>query len=75
MGKVILSNEQASFGVPYDGIVVLKESEKANAMIKIFNPDGSEAEMSGNGGYFQIWLDNNLTDFDVKYSQLKLVVE
>ncbi len=65
-GKLSYQMSKPHFGVFSDGIVVLKESEKANAMIKIFNPDGSEAEMSGNGVrlFSKFVLDNNLTDFD-----------
>lgn len=32
-----------------DGILVLEKSEKANFKMRIINPDGSEAEMCGNG--------------------------
>jgi len=39
------------FGVGSDGILLLARSEtlKAAASLRIFNPDGSEAELSGNG--------------------------
>lgn len=37
------------FGVGSDGIVVAFPSNKAQIRMRIFNPDGSEAEMSGNG--------------------------
>ncbi len=42
---------RAVFGVGSDGIVVVQESksESAQVRMRIFNPDGSEAEMSGNG--------------------------
>lgn len=36
-------------GVGSDGILVLKKSAKADFALQIFNPDGSEAEKSGNG--------------------------
>jgi diaminopimelate epimerase len=36
------------FSVGADGLVVLEKSKKADARMKIFNPDGSEAEMCGN---------------------------
>ena len=36
-------------GVGSDGIVLLLHSEIADVKTRIFNPDGSEAEMSGNG--------------------------
>ena len=39
------------FGVPADGVLLLSQpSDPANvADLRIFNPDGSEAELSGNG--------------------------
>ena len=37
------------FGVGADGILVIRPSESAALTMQIFNPDGSEAEMCGNG--------------------------
>ncbi|MGC8977620.1 MAG: diaminopimelate epimerase [Candidatus Ratteibacteria bacterium] len=37
------------FGVGGDGILFLEKSKKADFKMRIFNPDGSEAEMCGNG--------------------------
>lgn len=37
------------FGVGGDGILVLGKSDVADARMRIFNPDGSMAEMCGNG--------------------------
>lgn len=37
------------FGVGSDGILLLVPSERADFGVRIFNPDGSEAEKSGNG--------------------------
>lgn len=37
------------FGVGSDGIVLIGESKPTGIAIRIFNPDGSEAETSGNG--------------------------
>ncbi|MGD9894082.1 MAG: diaminopimelate epimerase [Dehalococcoidia bacterium] len=36
-------------GVGSDGILLMVPSERANFGVRIFNPDGSEAEKSGNG--------------------------
>lgn len=36
------------FGVGSDGLVLITPSEKADIGMRIFNPDGSEAEMCGN---------------------------
>ncbi len=38
-----------AFGVGSDGIVLLQNSDVAQVRMRVFNPDGSEAEMSGNG--------------------------
>ena len=37
------------FGAGSDGIVVVLPSDRAQVRMRVFNPDGSEAEMSGNG--------------------------
>ncbi|MCX7661320.1 MAG: diaminopimelate epimerase, partial [Candidatus Omnitrophica bacterium] len=37
------------FGVGADGLLVLEKSEIAEIKMRIFNPDGSEAQMCGNG--------------------------
>ena len=38
-----------NFGVGSDGILLRTESERADVGLRILNPDGSEAEKSGNG--------------------------
>lgn len=38
-----------NFGIGSDGILLKVQSNKADLGLKIFNPDGSEAEKSGNG--------------------------
>ncbi|MCM8804524.1 MAG: diaminopimelate epimerase [Candidatus Omnitrophica bacterium] len=37
------------FGIGADGLLFLENSNKADFKMRIFNPDGSEAEMCGNG--------------------------
>ncbi|OGC19082.1 diaminopimelate epimerase [candidate division WOR-1 bacterium RIFOXYC2_FULL_37_10] len=37
------------FGIGADGLIVVWQSEKADIRMQIFNPDGSEPEMCGNG--------------------------
>ena len=53
-----------NFGVGSDGIILIEKSEIADFKMRIFNKDGSEAEMCGNGircvGKYV--YDNNLTD-------------
>lgn len=44
-------------GIGADGLLIVERSEKADARMRIFNPDGSEAEMCGNGARcFTLWL-------------------
>ncbi len=38
-----------NFGVGGDGLVLIENSSTADVKFRIFNPDGSEAEMCGNG--------------------------
>ena len=38
-----------AFGIGSDGIVVVFDSDSADIRMRIYNPDGSEAEISGNG--------------------------
>lgn len=37
------------FGVGADGLLLLESSRKADVRMRIFNPDGSQADMCGNG--------------------------
>ena len=37
------------FGVGADGLLLLERSKKADVRMRIFNPDGSQAKMCGNG--------------------------
>ncbi len=48
-GELALKMSRPAFGVGSDGIVLLLDSEVAQVKMRVFNPDGSEAEMSGNG--------------------------
>ncbi len=38
-----------NFGIGGDGLVLIEDSDKAEVKFRIFNPDGTEAEMCGNG--------------------------
>ncbi len=37
------------FGIGGDGLILVETSDKADAKMRIFNPDGSEPQMCGNG--------------------------
>ena len=47
--KLSIAMSKPAFGIGSDGIVLLLESDIAQVRMRVFNPDGSEAEMSGNG--------------------------
>ena len=48
-GALSLAMSRLNFGVGGDGIVLVQPSDCAQVRMRVFNPDGSEAEMSGNG--------------------------
>ncbi len=48
-GALSLAMSRRAFGAGSDGIVLVQESRQAQIRMRVFNPDGSEAEMSGNG--------------------------
>jgi diaminopimelate epimerase len=50
--KTIRALCDRNWGIGSDGILALVPSKKANFGLRIFNPDGSEAEKSGNGHVF-----------------------
>ncbi len=59
------------FGIGSNGIILILPSEQADFLMRIFNSDGSEAEMCGNGlrGFAKYVYEHGLTD------KLKLEVE
>jgi len=48
-GNFAVSVCNRNFGIGADGILLVLPSKKADARMRIFNSDGSEAEMCGNG--------------------------
>ena len=52
------------FGVGGDGVLVIRTSDKADFRMRIFNADGSEAEMCGNGirCFARYLYDHHITD-------------
>lgn len=48
-GALSKKMSRLAFGVGSDGIVVVQNSDIAQIRMRVYNPDGSEAEMSGNG--------------------------
>ena len=47
--QLCVEMSRPAFGVGSDGIVLALESNVADIRMRVINPDGSEAEMSGNG--------------------------
>jgi len=71
LGKLARILSDRHFGVGGDGIILILASEQADFRMRIFNSDGSEAEMCGNGlrGFAKYVYEHGLTD------KLKLEVE
>ncbi|RKY36552.1 MAG: diaminopimelate epimerase [Candidatus Omnitrophota bacterium] len=49
MSEIAIALCQRTSGIGADGLIVMERSKKADFKMRIFNPDGSEAEMCGNG--------------------------
>src|SRR5436190_6728280 len=49
VAKLAVAVADRHFGVGGDGLILICPSEKADARMRMFNADGSEAEMCGNG--------------------------
>ncbi|WP_455720793.1 diaminopimelate epimerase [Agathobacter sp.] len=47
--KVSIAVSDRHFGIGSDGIITIEPSDKADFRMRIYNADGSEAEMCGNG--------------------------
>ena len=48
-GKLAYIISERHFGIGADGLILISPSKRADAKMRIFNADGSEAEMCGNG--------------------------
>jgi len=48
-GKLSIAIADRHFGVGGDGLILICPSERADARMRMFNADGSESEMCGNG--------------------------
>ncbi len=83
-GKLSKMISDRHFGVGADGLVMICPSEKCDFRMRIFNPDGTEAEMCGNAlrstakfAYYHKLTDK--TEFEIEtlggIKQIKLFVE
>lgn len=48
-GKLAIAVSDRHFGIGSDGLILILPSESADIRMRMFNADGSEAEMCGNG--------------------------
>lgn len=48
-GRLALQVSDRNFGIGSDGLILILPSEQADVRMRMFNADGSEAEMCGNG--------------------------
>lgn len=64
-----------SFAIGADGILVIEKSKKANFKMRIFNADGSEAEMCGNGTRcVGLWAAKNLKKKEVSFETIAGII-
>lgn len=68
------------FGIGADGLLVLEKSGKADIRLRIFNTDGSEAEMCGNGArcvalYAAKLLRKSVLNIETKSGVIKALVK
>src|SRR5437764_9434498 len=49
VAKLAVAVADRHFGIGGDGLILICPSERADARMRMFNADGSEAEMCGNG--------------------------
>jgi diaminopimelate epimerase len=55
------------YGIGADGLLVLEKSRRADIRMRIFNPDGSEPEMCGNGiRCVGLWLKSKTISIETK---------
>ena len=63
-GELSVRLSEPHFGIGGDGIILISPSDKADAQMRIFNADGSEGKMFGNGirCVGKYLYDNGMTD-------------
>src|SRR5438128_8676727 len=49
LARLAIAVSDRHFGVGSDGLILIGPSERADARMRMFNADGSESEMCGNG--------------------------
>lgn len=68
---------QRHFGVGADGLIVVQNSTIADLKMRVFNPDGSEAETSGNGlrCFAKYVIEKGITSYQLTAHSYQLRVE
>ncbi len=71
---------QRKFGVGADGLLVIEPSKRDDFSMRIFNPDGSEAEMCGNGArctalWAAVFKKKNYVKFSTKAGVIESKIE
>lgn len=66
-----------NLGAGADGLLVIEPSKKADFKMRIFNPDGSEAQMCGNGARCVALYakENKIVDGDMRIDTLSGIIE
>ncbi len=64
--KLAIEMSNRNFGIGSDGLILILKSKKADFRMRMFNADGSESEMCGNGirCFAKYVYDHKLTDRD-----------
>ena len=81
--KLAIEMSNRNFGIGSDGLILILKSKAADFKMRMFNSDGSESEMCGNGirCFAKYVYDHRLTDKDkvaietgggIKYLELKI---
>jgi len=65
------------YGIGADGLLIIEKSKTADFKMRIFNPDGSEAEMCGNGARCAALfaVTNKITGKKMKFETLAGIIE
>ena len=68
---------QRHFGVGADGLILVQDSNIADLKMRIFNPDGSEAEVCGNGlrCFAKYVIEKGITSHQLSADSYQLTIE
>ena len=68
---------QRHFGIGADGLILVQDSNIADLKMRIFNPDGSEAEVCGNGlrCFAKYAIERDITSYQLSVDSYQLKIE